>query len=146
MNETLDNQFSDSELKITNQIKEHFITAGKWCRFLAIITFIFTGFMIIGAFGIIIMAAAIPFGAEQMIGMGVAYLVMGGLFIFPGLYLWNYGSKIIVAMQRTNQSEFGRAIQNMKSLFKFTGIYTIVIISLYILFAFIGIGMMAMVR
>lgn len=144
MNETIDNQFSDSELKITNQIKEHFITAGKWCRFLAIMTFIFTGLMVLGAFSMIGMSAALPFGSEQMIGMGIGYLILGGIFIFPGIYLWKYGAKIISSMQNTRQEDFGLAILNLKSFFKFIGIYTIVIIGIYVLIALVGIGAMSM--
>jgi hypothetical protein len=140
--DTLDQQIElDSDkLRINNSIKENLITAGKWARFLSIIGFIFTG--IIGIFALVVLISSLATGYGGLfLLMGVGYLVASVIMVFPSLYLIRYAISIEKGLNSNKQGEFDYAVQNMKSFFKFMGIYTIVVIGLYllmILFSIIG--------
>jgi hypothetical protein len=140
--DTLDQQIElDSDkLRINNSIKENLITAGKWARFLSIIGFIFTG--IIGIFALVVLISSMATGYGGLfLLMGVGYLVASVIMVFPSLYLIRYAISIEKGLNSNKQGEFDYAVQNMKSFFKFMGIYTIVVIGLYllmILFSIIG--------
>jgi hypothetical protein len=131
--ESLDQHLTGSDLKITSDIKENLVTACKWSNFLAIMGFIGTGLMAIGGIFMFIAAAAMPFGGAQLGIMGFVYLLIAGLYLVPTLNLFKFARRTKSGIESTNQEEFENGIQNLKSLFKFTGIMTIVVISLYIL-------------
>ncbi|WP_341901205.1 DUF5362 family protein [Fluviicola taffensis] len=132
--DTLDQNIElDSEkLKITNSIKQNLLTTAKWARFLAIVGFIFTGFL--GIASLIILVTAMTTGFGPLILMGFVYLVLTVVMLFPGLYLIRFAGATEKGLNSNKQSEFDYGIENLKSLFKFMGIYTIVLIGVYILF------------
>lgn len=132
--DTLDQhiELDSDKLRINNSIKENLITAAKWARFLAIMGFIFVGFM--GIASLFILITALSSGVPYFIGMGLGYLILTVIFIFPGLYLIRFAGSTEKGLNSNKQGEFDYGVQNLKSLFKFMGIYTIVLVSIYILF------------
>lgn len=132
--DTLDQhiELDSDKLRINNSIKENLITAAKWARFLAIMGFIFVGFM--GIASLFILITALSSGVPYFIGMGLGYLILTIIFIFPGLYLIRFAGSTEKGLNSNKQGEFDYGVQNLKSLFKFMGIYTIVLVSIYILF------------
>jgi predicted RND superfamily exporter protein len=136
--DTLDQniELDGNKLNVTNSIKENLITSAKWARFLAIVGFIFTGFL--GIASLVILISALMTGFAPLIGMGLVYVVLTVVMLFPGLYLIRFAGSIEKGLNTNKQSEFDFGIQNLKSLFKFMGIYTIVVIGIYILFFLIA--------
>lgn len=139
--ETIDKQFSNSELTISTQNKEHLQEAAKWAYFLAIVGFVGLGLMVLG--GLIVMfvgASASRLGAGAEMGVfGIIYLVMAALYFFPMYYLFLFAQKIKSACASSSQTDMDGGLENLKSLFKFLGIFTIVIISLYLLMFLVGV-------
>lgn len=131
--DTLDQniELESDKLKINNSIRENLLTTAKWARFLAIIGFVFTG--ILGLFSLVILISALASGVPLLIGMGLGYMIISVVMIFPGLYLIRFAASTEKGLGSNKQGEFDYGIQNLKSLFKFVGIYTIVMIGLYIL-------------
>ncbi|MDF3026372.1 MAG: hypothetical protein K0S23_679 [Fluviicola sp.] len=131
--DTLDQhiELDSDKLRINNSIKENLITAAKWARFLAVMAFVFTGIM--GIASLVILIAALSSGIPSLIGMGLGYMIVTIVFIFPGLYLIRFAGSTEKGLRSNKQGEFDYGIQNLKSLFKFMGIYTIVLIGVYIL-------------
>jgi len=144
--DTLDQniELESDKLRITNSIRENLLVTAKWARFLAIMGFIFTG--IFGIFALVILISALSSGVPFFIGMGLGYLIAAIIMIFPGLYLIRFAVSIEKGLRSNKQGEFDYGIQSLKSLFKFIGIYTIVILSLYILAIIVGAGMGSMFR
>ncbi len=142
--DTLDQhiELDSDKLRINNSIKENLITAAKWARFLAIIGFIFTGLMGIGS--LVLVVSAMASGFAPLVIAAFVYVGLTIVMIFPALYLIRFASSIEKGLNSNKQGEFDYGIQNLKSLFKFTGIYTIVFIVLYIVYIFViaqlGIG------
>lgn len=140
--DTLDQdiELDSDKLKINNSIKENLITAAKWARFLAIIGFVFTGFM--GIASLVLLVSAIASGIGMLMLVAVVYIGLTIVMILPSLYLIRFAGSTEKGLNSNKQGEFDYGIQNLKSLFKFGGIYTIVVIALYIVYIFVlaGIG------
>lgn len=135
--DTLDQniELSNDKLKINNSIKENLLTAAKWARFLAVIGFIFTGFM--GIASLFMLVTSLASGFAPLMLMAVIYIGMTIVMIFPALYLIRFAGSVEKGLNSNKQGEFDYAIENLKSLFKFSGIYTIVLISIYIVYIFV---------
>ena len=147
MEETLDIGGESGDLAVNGRTGELFLTISKWGKFLAIVGFIFLGLMVLGAIAMLVgssfIAANQPrgFGNTQAMPMtfaSILYLLMAVLYFFPTLYLLKFSNKVKMAWEHKNQSDFDEAIVNLKSLFKFVGILTIVILGLYILMFLVG--------
>ncbi|MCF7560898.1 DUF5362 family protein [Sabulilitoribacter multivorans] len=136
--------FDSFELEVTQEIKGFLKETSSWSYFLSILGFVGIGFMV---FGGIIMAFANSFsqlggssayGFGYSVGIGLVYIVLALIYFFPVFYLFNFSKNIKRALSANNNTDFKRAFLNLKSHYKFMGIFTIVFISLYIL-AIIGV-------
>lgn len=137
--ETIDKQYTNSELTISLQTKNHLHEAAKWAYFLSIVGFVGLGLMLLGGLVAMFAGAAIPGASGQMGIFGIIYLIMAALYFFPTYYMFLFAQKIKAACTATSQADLEVGIENLKSFFKFVGIFTIVIISLYLLMFIIGI-------
>ena len=137
--------FESFELEINEDIKGFLKETSSWGYFLAILGFIGIGFMVVFGvfFGAIIGAGALgannPYEAIgfSMGYFGLIYVAMGLIYFFPVLYLFNFSRKMKRALSLNNNEDFNSAFKNLKSHYKFMGIFAIVIVSIYVLL-FIG--------
>jgi hypothetical protein len=76
-------------------------------------------------------------------GMGFSYLVIAVLIFFPYLFLNRSCNAINNALMSGNNEELEAGLINMKSYWKYMGIFTIIILGLLVLTIpiFIGAGM-----
>jgi hypothetical protein len=120
-------------IAISERSKNFIMVIAKWSKFLAIVGFVFAGLMAVGA--IFMMGVSSSFGgfgapeAEK----GISYLVMAVLYFFPCYYLIKFSSNIKTGIEHSRQNEVDNGFENLKSTFKFMGIMTIIVLSLYIL-------------
>ena len=137
--ETLDNDINSSDgIVISSNIKTNLKEAAKWGNFLAIVGFVMLGLMLLGSLFAIVAGSA--FGGKSAAFMGVIYLIMVALYFFPTYYLFNFSKKIKQGLNSSVQSEVDLAFQNLKSMFKFMGIFMIVILAFYALALIFGLG------
>lgn len=136
MTENLDQNMSGNHLQIGDEAKQNLLTAAKWANFLAILGFIGLGFMLIAG---LIMFAFIPsqaYGLSPILRyMPLMYLLFALLYFFPTMYMYKFASNMKIAVLSMNQNNSDDAIGYLKSFFKFIGVATIIVISLYILSA-----------
>jgi len=71
--------------------------------------------------------------------MTVIYLILAIFLFFPCLYLYRFSVKMQVATKNISQENFDDALMNLKSMFKFYGIFTIAILSFYALIIIVSI-------
>ena len=74
-------------------------------------------------------ATDIAAGAEGIgygVGVALVYFVMGALYFFPCLFLYNYSRKVKEAIAASDQEVMGKGFSQLKSLFKYMGILTII--------------------
>nr|WP_321452021.1 hypothetical protein [uncultured Carboxylicivirga sp.] len=150
--ENVDNneQTDISVILTSNEIKSYLLEASKWAKFLAIMGFIGVGFMalagVIATIGLTIAGGASMGLSGLPVGLiGVFYLVIALIYYFPVSYLYKFATKTKQAIIGENSFTLTAGFSNLKSLFKFMGVFTIVILSLYILILVVAIpvGMMA---
>lgn len=140
----IDDNFGGSVLN--TEIKSYLAETAKWGYFLSIVGFIGIGLMVLaglfmGTFLSSFGAAAGTMGLISPMFITVLYLVLAGLYFFPVLYLYKFSTQMKVALRSDNESELTSAFQNLKSLYKFMGILTAVILGIYaLLFVFGMIG------
>lgn len=141
--------FESFELEINEDIKGFLKETSTWSYFLSIMGFIGIGIMVVfGAFFGAIMSSDALGGANpyaelgfSMGYLGLIYVVLALVYFFPVYYLFNFSRKMKSALKLNNNEDFKLAFSNLKSHYKFMGIFTIAIVSIYLL-AFIG-GMLA---
>ncbi|HHG84951.1 MAG TPA: hypothetical protein ENJ82_09410 [Bacteroidetes bacterium] len=76
-------------------------------------------------------------GGEAFI-LGLIYLGETILYFFPLYYLFGFAGRMIHAVNLWNENEMNAAFLKLKSHYKYVGISSIVLISLYFLFFLIG--------
>jgi len=117
----------------------------KWAAFIAIMLFIFTGLMVM--VGLVVaavlssseeMKSLIPFGSSWV---GFFYVILGAVYLLPAIYLFNFSTHAAKGLRQANQDHLNLAFKNLKSHYKFIGIFLIVMLGLY---ALLTIGVMTM--
>ena len=136
----LDNAGDETgELIITGEIQGFLKEAGKWSRFIAIVGFVFMGlFALIMLFG---GAAMFSSGLGDLGGLGggaamgsfliAYYIFILAIMIFPLLYMYRFGTNMKKAVESNNQLAMRDGLENLKSLFKFYGIFMAIILGIY---------------
>ncbi len=71
--------------------------------------------------------------------MAVIYIILAAIYFFPCLFLLRFSNKMKAALQTDDQALLTGSFQNLKIMFRFVGILTIIIIAFYLL-AFIAGG------
>jgi len=139
------------ETSLDETSKAYLLETVRWTKFLAILTFIMIGFMVLGALFLIFgmgammsngmnMGAMGGFGAA---GLGTGYLILIGLYIYPVLCLYRFGTNIKAGIQSNNQLLINEGFRYQKNMYRFIGILTIIVLALYLLaIIFGGIGSM----
>ena len=131
----------NNDLQVSVPAQNFLSECAKWGRFLAIIGFILCGIMVVLAFFIptLIMnispynAMAPSLSSGLATGMTIVYIIFALLFFFPCLYLYKFSVKMKSSLAETSQENFDESLQNLKSMFKFYGIVTIAMLSIYAL-------------
>ncbi|WP_293313453.1 hypothetical protein [Pedobacter sp. UBA5917] len=129
------------KLIVTEEMRSYFYDMSKWARFLSVVGFVVSAFLTLSSFGI---GAAIsanpamlnqlgPLGAIGATGFTIFYLLLALLFFYPSLLLLRFSAKGRHGILFGDQENFNDAIYHVKSLFKFWGVLTIVLIASYFL-------------
>jgi len=132
-----------NDLLINNISQDNLNSAAKWGKFLAIVGFVFIGLMILAGIVVQTMAPTLSsygYGNPMFKYVGIIYLFFGIILFFPCLYLLKFSNKIQEALRTSNQESMDIAFINLKAMFKFYGIVTIVILCFYALAFLFGIG------
>jgi hypothetical protein len=140
--ETIENhQNPENSIFLNAGIKKYLLETSKWGRFLAIMGYVSMGLLIL--LGLVVMLAfplisrSAPVGFPMLIA-GFVYMIMAALYYFPVTYLYKFSVKIKSGLISNDHQPVTLGFENLKSLFKFTGIFTIVIFSLYALIIIIA--------
>ena len=138
-------------LSIDQLSKSHLAETAKWARFLSIVGMIGMGLMVLfGLFFSTIVGssgsdafeeagASSGFAAAWGVGMAVFYIIIAVLWFFPLLYLLRFANTIKTALNSNDQAALTVSFQNLKSCFKYIGIFTIILLAIYALIILIAI-------
>ena len=133
------------ELHIDAPSSAHLNEAAKWGKFLAIVGFVMCGLIVVIAFFVgsflAMMTNSYNEGysstARLTGGMGVVvtifYIGIAILFFFPYLFLFRFATRMRTALNTNDQLTLNTSFQNLKIMFRYVGILTIVMLSFYAL-------------
>ncbi len=123
--------------QLTAESIKFLLKAAKWGKFLAILGFIVTGLMLLAG---ILMSFVIEMLPEDMIPLNMPfsariisffYIVIAVIYIMPVIFLNKFCDNAIKAVNLSNTGNMTVSIRNLKNLFVFVGISTIVILAFY---------------
>lgn len=134
----------DKSLLIDWTARQHLSEAAKWARFMSIVGFIGCCLLlVIGLFAAAFLSLGNPlrnvdyssrYSARPFAGF--VYLIGSVLFFFRCLYLYRFADKMKAALVSDDQELINASFLNLKKMYRYTGILTIVIICLYAMFFF----------
>jgi hypothetical protein len=132
----------ENQLKINDEIKGYLLETSKWGKLLAIVGYVGMGLLLL--LGLVFMIGFSMFSSFSGMGfpmriMGFFYILIAVLYYFPLNYLYKYCTQIKQGLTSTNQQTVTTGFENLKSLFRFMGIFTIVVLSLYALILIIAV-------
>lgn len=126
----------EAKLCITPAGNSYLKTSAKWATFLAILGFIGSGIMVFVALLMLIISPISKLSSTLGLPMsllGVVYLLLAIFYFFPAYYLYNFADKTKIALDTNNQDVLDDSLKNLKRMFKFIGIMTIVLIATYLI-------------
>jgi cytochrome bd-type quinol oxidase subunit 2 len=136
---------ADIQLTIDRSAKQYLNETRKWSMFLSIMGFISIGVLLLFALFAGTFYSAVnnnlatgnmPFAPTILIS--ILYIVFGVIYIFPTLYLYRFSIKLKVALTSNDSLSLTDAFKNQKSMYKFMGIFVIIILAFYVFSAIIG--------
>ncbi len=114
-----------------------------WVRFISVLMWIAICLIILGIVGVVIamaLGAAKAIGTPELILVGV-YGVLIFFYIYPAMKMWKFANRVNGLMSTRSLADLDASLAKMRKLWKFTGIITIVILCIYLVFI---IGLVAM--
>jgi hypothetical protein len=140
---------------IDQSSRTHLFEAAKWAKFLAIVGFVMCGLIVVVAFFagsfLAMMSNSYNDGYRSSAvftgGMGalviIFYIGIAILCFFPYLFLFRFATRMKAALNTNDQSTLNTSFQNLKIMFRYVGILTIVMLSFYALAILMAIAMAA---
>lgn len=148
MEENLPKFENREELVVNSDVAVDLRKAMSWAKFLSIMMFIGTGMMFLLAIACFAIDPSTWFDSDMAPGaggiMGGVYLAVTVIYFFLSYFMYMFSVRIKRAIAEGDKAAFGSGIRNMKYYFQFSGILTIVALSLVVLLVILGlIGMAA---
>lgn len=140
---------------LTSEDKGYLETAAKWSKFLGIMGFIFTGFIVLAGFAMMAMGSSMgsafpsnsPFSGGMFgAGLGFFYLLFALPYFFISLYMYRFATKTQAALYSSNDAVMTDAFKNLRNYFRLMGMIVVAILVLYVVLIVFGIGAAAMMR
>jgi hypothetical protein len=128
---------SETVFKVTPAMIESLEKTKPWALILAILGFICVLLMVLGGSINLIGFSQIqqqgPKGLFPFVGIGLANILMGLLYLFPSYFLLKYATSIGRLLDGGGQYSMEEALSYQKSFWKFTGIVGVIMIGIALL-------------
>ena len=142
--DTLDNiSQEENSLFGSTELKSYIVETAKWGKFLAIMGYVGIGILLLIA--VVMMAglsqlSKLPNAPFPMAWLGFIYIVIAALYFFPVNYLFQFSVQIGRGLKSNDMQTVTSAFGNLKSMFKFMGVCTIIVLSIYGLILLFAVG------
>ncbi len=127
----------ENALILSQTIEKHIILTAKWAGFLAILSYIVIGLMILASVFILSAGSYLSefndFETINLSFIGILYLLMALLWFLPTYFLHQFAQKAKSGIENKDQNSLNYSFKNLKSLFKYIGILTIIALSLMVI-------------
>lgn len=136
------NESATNAMTVTESMKSDLLCAAKWAKFLCIVGCVGVAIMLIASLGMILIGGLVskalpdmPFGPA----LGFLYLIIAALYIYPLMKGFQFANATKAACLCNDQYQLARGVTGLKDLIKFTGILTIVVLSIYAIILIFGV-------
>ena len=132
--------------------KSYLMEIAKWSKFFGIVGFVFVGIIaILSIFAGTIFstmgsmnpafenAGMNPYAGFGGVGFTAIYLLFSLLYFFPSLYIFKASKAMKLGLINSDNDQLEEAFKNLKSTFKFWGVFTVIIVAIYGLMFVFGI-------
>ena len=132
MENTEINTTQNETFAVNHEINLYLAETAKWGNVLAIVGYVSMGLIVMTSLVMIVVFTLINKEAGfPMWIMGLLYLVFAGVYYIPVTYLFRFSQQMNMAVKKQDEKLFTSGFANLKSLFKFFGIFTIAMLILY---------------
>lgn len=125
-------------LNIDDPTKIFLYESARWGKFLAIVGLVSCSLLLIVGLFLAISQPDIDSQVRTQdekvaygIGMGIGCVILASVYFFPCMYLLRFSNHMKAALVAEDQQRLATSFQNLKSMFKFVGILTIILIVIY---------------
>ncbi len=146
--EILDGNFATSNNTggLSNEAKAYLGETAKWAKFIAIVNFVFIGFMVLGSVSAGAIFSSMPEMSDNpafaMLSGGMIaafYLLFAAIWFIPTLYSYQFATKTQRALRLNDEPMMTEALGKLKAHYKFWGIFMAIIVGFYALMFVFGI-------
>lgn len=139
-------------LTVDFMAREQLSEAARWARFLAIMGFIGCGLLVIVGVSVSLFYynlnhmpvrygytyRTVNNGFGRMVFIGIVYAIMAVVCFFSCLYLYRFAGRMKEGLHERSQDQVNESFRNLKKMFRYNGILTIVMVAFYIVMLFAG--------
>ncbi len=127
--------------QLTSESITYLLKAAKWGKFLAILGFIVSALMIAGGILMSFILNKVS-GTDELVPLNLPfstvilsfiYIIVAVIFLIPVIFLNTFSNNAIKAVNLSSTEKMTTSLRNLKNLFVFIGISTIVLLALYTL-------------
>lgn len=127
-------QQNENKINVNKEMQDYIFEIAKWGKFLSILGFVGVGFMVLAAIAMMLGGFALSSFTQfpfPMSFFGVFYLLFAVLYFFPCYYLLQSSVGLKKGLHFNDETILTAGFMNLKSVFKFFGISSIVVLVLY---------------
>jgi len=127
----------DAIPQLTEESISFLLKTAKWGKFLAILGFIVTGLLVVAG---IMMSFVMNIVSDEMVPLNlpfspiffsILYVIIAGIYIIPVIFLNTFSNNVIKAVNLSSTEKMTVSLRNLKNLFVFVGVSTVVILIIY---------------
>lgn len=129
-------------MTVNEKMKADLLSSAKWAKFLCIVACIGMAFIVLVAILLLVFGSSLSRFAPNAGPTGLVsfiYFVIAAIYIYPIIKGFQFANATKEACLSNNENELARGFDGMRSVLKFMGIITIIILSLYALLFVIAI-------
>lgn len=129
----------ETPVSLTKESLTYLKESGGWGTFLAIVGFCYVALLVVGGlfagsvFAKLAGDESAATSGYTSVMLSAFYVCFGVIYLFPTLYLFRFSQEVKNSLNRKSTESMTAALANLKSLFKFMGIVTIIGIGLFVL-------------
>ncbi|MBK6930843.1 MAG: hypothetical protein IPH12_08180 [Saprospirales bacterium] len=146
--ENLDQDISfdaSNQLAPTREMRQNWYETASWAKFISIVGFIMAGIALLLVSSLTtIFAMLAQMGVDTPglnllnslgTGMTIYMLVLVAVQVALNLFQYRFATRLKTAVQRTDQVAFEEAWLNFRNLFRWSGVFLIVLVVFYLVFS-----------
>lgn len=126
-------------LQLTSESVGFLVTTAKWGKFLAILGFIVTGLLFVSG---ILMSFVLGKLQDEMVPLNmpippivlsIIYILIAAIYVIPVIFLNTFCNNALKAINSYSNEYLTKSLKNLKNLFVFIGVSTVIILALYLI-------------